>query len=291
MTKKTWIKLKRGILEPKHRERIGIRLWLYLHILDRANWEEGAVLEWRDEAEAGELEMDLDTLRVQRRQLEADGYIRCKRRGHHQRVTILKWVNPREYSGQVHNPPDVAGTDEEASVGSRGLDENNAATSGRSSCMPSCNQSLKFSGSLPLDSHITYHKEQEHSRVGLSKAEQDAVRKTMEEHFKALTSLTSPPNKKEAGELWWAPLREACDLVDWLPDVGKELLGASVQRAKQNCTEVASPKSIIKYARAIRAAQLRGEPIGLGGNGRGNRRQGYDPAADMAAFKDKRGLK
>jgi hypothetical protein len=152
MTKKTWIKLKRGILDPKHRERIGIRIWLYLHILDRANWEEGAVLEWRDEAEAGELEMDLDTLRVQRRQLEVDGYIRCERRGHYQRVTVLKWVNPREYSGQVHNPPDVAGTDKEPSVQNRGLEENEATASLNPSGNSSCNQSLKFSGALPCTS-------------------------------------------------------------------------------------------------------------------------------------------
>lgn len=133
---------------------------------------------------------------------------------------------------------------------------------------------------------------QEQSRAGLSKAEQDAARKTLEEHFKVLTSLTVPPSKKEAGELWWVPLREVCALVDWVPGVGMDLLAACVQRAKQNRTEVASPKSIIKYARGIRAAQLRGEPIGLGGNGRpGNARQGYDPVADMVAFKNKRGLK
>jgi hypothetical protein len=134
MIRKTWIKLKRGILDPKHRERIGIRIWLYLHMLDRANW-------------------------VQRRQLEIDGYIRCERRGHFQRVTILKWVNPREYTGMVYNPPQVAGTDEEASLQNQGLEE---SASGRSSCNPSCNPSGQLSP-LAQDlkiSHITDHMSQ-----------------------------------------------------------------------------------------------------------------------------------
>jgi hypothetical protein len=153
MTRKTWIMLKRGILDPKHREMIGIRIWLYLHMLDRANWVQGAVLEWRDESEAEEMQMDLSTLRGQRRQLEADGYIRCERRGHDQRVTIIKWVNPREYTGKVYNPPDVAGTAQEPSVENLTLVESSAAASDSQSD----SQSVRFLTPLPLDSHITYH--------------------------------------------------------------------------------------------------------------------------------------
>jgi len=141
--KKTWIKVKRGLLDSKHRERLGIRIWLYLHILDRANWDRGAVLEWRDEGEAKVLEMDLSTLRIQRRQLEADGYIRCERRGHSQRLIILKWVNPREYTGRVYNPPDMAGATKSPSVENLTLVDGQAIASEG----PSDNQSDRSSDS------------------------------------------------------------------------------------------------------------------------------------------------
>jgi hypothetical protein len=141
VSKKTWIKIKRGLLDPKHRERLGVRIWLYLHILDRANWDQGAVLEWRDEGEAKVLEMDLSTLRIQRRQLEADGYIRCERRGHSQRLIVLKWVNPREYTGRVYNPPDVAGMTKRPSVENLTLEDGLAVASEG----PSDNQSDRSS--------------------------------------------------------------------------------------------------------------------------------------------------
>lgn len=125
MTKKTWVALKRGLItDPKHRETLGIRVWFYLYILDRANWEKGAVTEWRDEAEAEAMAMPVRTLQEQRRQLEADGYITCTQKPHCQTVVIHRYVNPREYTGQVYNvkaedPPDVAGAHE--SEGSRNL--------------------------------------------------------------------------------------------------------------------------------------------------------------------------
>jgi len=157
MTRKTWIMLKRGlVVDPKHREKMGIRIWLYLYMLDRANWQQGAVLEWRDESEAAEMEMDLNTLRSQRRQLEADGYIRCERRGHDQRVIVLRWVNPREYTGKVHNPPDLAGTAEEPSVATTTLEESQAAPSDSQSGRSSDSQSRRSPQHLPLDSDLRF---------------------------------------------------------------------------------------------------------------------------------------
>jgi len=157
MTRKTWIMLKRGlVIDPKHREKMGIRIWLYLYMLDRANWQQGAVLEWRDESEAAEMEMDLNTLRAQRRQLEADGYIRCERRGHDQRVIVLRWVNPREYTGKVYNPPDLAGTAEEPSVATTTLAESQTAPSDSQSGRSSDSQSRRSPQHLPLDSDLRF---------------------------------------------------------------------------------------------------------------------------------------
>ena len=152
--KKTWIMLKRGILDPKHREKIGIRIWLYLHMLDRANWVQGAVLEWKDEAEADAMEMDLSTLRAQRRQLELDGYIECERRGHDQRVKIIKWVNPREYSGKVYNPPGVAVLAKEASGAKSPLGEEDPGESDRQSDRSSDSQSDRSPQDASFDSQI-----------------------------------------------------------------------------------------------------------------------------------------
>ena len=43
MAEKTWIKLKRGILEKKHRDELGIRIWLYLYMLDIVDWDTGII--------------------------------------------------------------------------------------------------------------------------------------------------------------------------------------------------------------------------------------------------------
>jgi hypothetical protein len=107
--------VKRGlVIDPKHREALGVSIWLYLFILDRADWQQGAVIEWRDKAEAEEMGMPVPTLRWQRKKLEDAGYIRCERKGNKQRLVVLKWVNPREYTGKVYNAvPTIDDTREE----------------------------------------------------------------------------------------------------------------------------------------------------------------------------------
>jgi len=115
--KKTWIMLKRGLLTPEHRMRMAERVWLFMHIIDRADWELGRVIEWRDRDESELLEMPIRTLREQRRRLENDDYIRSLHRGDHLEIVILKWANPRKYDGAVINiddqeepvPPDMGG--------------------------------------------------------------------------------------------------------------------------------------------------------------------------------------
>ena len=101
--KKTWIKIKRGLLEPKHRDRLGIRIWLYLYILDKADWETGKVLEWRDAAAADELDMHVRTIRQQRQKLDEDDYITCEQKYHKQVITIHNYLNPRKYDEEPMN--------------------------------------------------------------------------------------------------------------------------------------------------------------------------------------------
>ncbi len=165
MARKTWIKLKRGILDPKHREAIGIRIWLYLYILDKANWEEGAVITWRDQDAAEELEMPIYTIREQRRQLEASGYVKTEHRSDHLRLTVSKWVNPREYSGQVYNPPHVAVPDEPKSGESSPLStEGGGGQSGDQGGGQSGDQGGQSSPPSYKESQVTGHRTQDTRR-------------------------------------------------------------------------------------------------------------------------------
>ena len=98
-------------MQPEHRTKMGIRVWLYMFIIDQADWETGQVLDWKDQAAADELGMPLPTLRQQRQELESLRYIDCFQEGNHQRIVIKKWIDPRSYSGKVMND-DSQGNDE-----------------------------------------------------------------------------------------------------------------------------------------------------------------------------------
>ena len=101
---KNWIMIKRGLSEdPKHRAAMGVRVWLFMHIIDRANWDTGIVPEWRDQQEADDMEMPWRTLQEQRQALEELGYITCMKHRDSQSIIIHEWVNPRNYSGGVLN--------------------------------------------------------------------------------------------------------------------------------------------------------------------------------------------
>lgn len=102
--KKTYISVKCGLSrDPKHRRQMANSIWLFMHMLDLADWETGTVFGWKDEAAAEDLEMQIRTLREQRRDLENDGYITCIQKQYGQDIIIHNWTNPREYSGETYN--------------------------------------------------------------------------------------------------------------------------------------------------------------------------------------------
>jgi hypothetical protein len=110
MAKKHWIYIKRGLSEdPKHRNAMGECIWLYMHIIDRADWEKGIAYDWKDEAEAADMGMPLRTLREQRRKLDDLGYISCVQLKHNQNIIIKRWINPRDYGGKVMNSDGIEG--------------------------------------------------------------------------------------------------------------------------------------------------------------------------------------
>jgi len=95
MAKKNWIYVKRGLSEnPKHRAQMGEAIWLFLHIIDRADWEMGIAYDWKDEQEAADMGMSVRTLRDQRRKLDELNYISCKQKQYAQDIIIKNWINP-----------------------------------------------------------------------------------------------------------------------------------------------------------------------------------------------------
>lgn len=105
MAKKHWIYIKRGLSEdPKHRAAMGECVWLFMHIIDRADWETGIAYDWKDREEAAEMSMSAETLRDQRQKLEKLDYIRCSQKQRGQDIQIMEWRNPRDYGSEIKNP-------------------------------------------------------------------------------------------------------------------------------------------------------------------------------------------
>jgi hypothetical protein len=104
MAKKNWIYIKRGLSEdPKHREAMGMAVWLFMHICDAADFEKGIVYDWRDKEIAVDMSISTNTVRDWRARLVEKGYITCQQRQHGLEIIIRNWNNPRDYSGKKVN--------------------------------------------------------------------------------------------------------------------------------------------------------------------------------------------
>jgi hypothetical protein len=102
--KKHWISVKRGLSEdPKHRQNMGEAVWLFLHVLDAADWETGIVHDWKDKEIAAEMSLNERTVRDWRNRLQSFGYIESKQRQHSLDIIIHNWTNPRDYGGTKLN--------------------------------------------------------------------------------------------------------------------------------------------------------------------------------------------
>lgn len=102
--KKQWISIKCGLSrDPKHRRAMANSIWLFMHMIDLADWDTGIIEEWRDQSESEEMALELRTLREQRRELDALGYITCVQKQRGQKIVIHNWTNPREYTGETYN--------------------------------------------------------------------------------------------------------------------------------------------------------------------------------------------
>lgn len=109
---------------------------------------------------------------------------------------------------------------------------------------------------------------------------QNAVRGDLEKFFCQRTGLPIPKTntakqERSAGQLWWAPLREIADLVEWDTGKARELIKSTVDHMRRNKLTIANPNSILKTAMAIHAerknggssilSQLKSEGYDIGG--------------------------
>jgi hypothetical protein len=107
---KKWIKVHTGLTsDPKHRQVLGVTIWLFMALINDADYETGIVWDYTDSAMASDLEMSISTLRTWRRHLEEAGYIRCYQGYQCQHIMILKWRNPKELNPPQINIPDSEG--------------------------------------------------------------------------------------------------------------------------------------------------------------------------------------
>ena len=94
------------------------------------------------------------------------------------------------------------------------------------------------------------------SRSKTKRSTNNRVRKALEEQFIQSTRLKPPllntaKQKKAAGELWWAPLREIAELSAWDELFGRSLISRTVQQMRKDKLTISSPKSIMNVARSI----------------------------------------
>lgn len=101
---KDFVKVHIGLLDPKHYEKMGKAVWLYLRILSKVEWESGVYIDWRDAEIADEAGLAIATVRNMRQQLLEEGYIVCRQNGRGLTIEVTRWRDPRKPSKKAAKP-------------------------------------------------------------------------------------------------------------------------------------------------------------------------------------------
>jgi len=234
MAKKTWIKVKRGILEPKHRRKLGQAWYLYLYMLDLTNWEDGIIYDWKDKDVAADMEIPINTLRDHRRKLEDELYIKTKIKKYGLEITINNWTNPREYSGEVYNQ--IEGNEITEPCESEGYTESDTESDTEST------EKL-----TPL--HLIHSITESHNHIP-----QDVAKK-IEKHREIDDYLISElkfkkPNKTFYNRDWVDPIAEILGLVDFDIKKAKAIIKKTVDYMDLKKLKISSPASLMGIIRA-----------------------------------------
>ncbi len=206
--KKTWIKIKRGILEPKHIDQLSVAWYLYFYILDNADWETGTIKEWKDKYAADELGKPLGMIREHRKLLE-EHYIDSIKNRYDQTIVIRNWTNPRMYDGVIINEGYIKqepSQEEEP--------QSKTQSKGQSKTQSISNPPENLHSSYSHISHNTNHKETK---------EEDPQEQKINEQFKTMHQVMFPGS---FNKIWWEEMEAAPKRMD-----GK-LLRITVQNEK-----------------------------------------------------------
>jgi len=111
MTERTWIKIHSGLTnDPTHRERMGIRVWLFMWLVDHAEWDTGVVYNYTDKWAGEEMQVSSRTIERQRQDLEGQDYIFCHAGFQCQHIRIMRWRNPKLVNPYQINVPGLPDT-------------------------------------------------------------------------------------------------------------------------------------------------------------------------------------
>jgi DNA-binding PadR family transcriptional regulator len=85
------------------------------------------------------------------------------------------------------------------------------------------------------------------------KIDKRAIRAQLEQHFSDVTTIPKPAptnatSRREAGALWWKPLKQLADLCEWNEDTCTRLISAVVVYMRSKRLTISSPKSILNTA-------------------------------------------
>lgn len=95
-----------GIQTKEHREKMGQTIWLFMDLVQHANWKLGIVEKFKDKDAAARLGLPLQTIRNWRYQLRDKGYITCLPGHQSSRIVIHRWRDPSKVNPPMINIPE-----------------------------------------------------------------------------------------------------------------------------------------------------------------------------------------
>jgi hypothetical protein len=262
MKRKAFLKLKPGLLDPKHIKKIGdVRIWLYLYILLLGDGD-GIISGWTDAQVGKDLGREARTIKDQRQKLQREGYIVCEQDGQHAlKVRITKWLNPWKPWVQGDNP-----------AGPLNPQGDNMTTSGgqlpplKNTSLPSVDLSNRLSTvaceethAPPPDSPIEKLKRQKPVRL-------PSPVQPLEDFFCSETGIPpmvckSKRDWAEHGELWVRPLKAVLDACGSSEAKAHKAVRLAIAAMRKDRLTLATPKSIQKTAISL-VAELKKSPAG-----------------------------
>lgn len=236
--KKTWIKVKRGLLEPKHIIKLGQAWYLYFYILDNADWETGKIFEWKDKYAADELRKPLCLIREHRKLLIQEEYISATLNKRSQTITINNWTDPRKYDGVVINK--AQGSDfsiPKNEKRAQGSGKGNDKGSGKGFKNPSEKNTLPYNHI----SHNTYHN--------------DKMVHSLIIYFLEQTKLKEP--KYSLDKKWIAPIKQMLDISGFDLTKAKKILLLTIKDCDKTNWSFSTPYQILSRYKGIAGRQKR----------------------------------